>query len=138
MIGYDFDGVIITDILITQETLHSTLNLRTNYILPLFQPQGKYVIITGRPVSDYPDTMKFIKTRLKVQPEKVWHSCPDMQDSVEYKASVLLDNPEIHTYVESCSIQSQLIYDIVKRKRRIKIIHFASMIRDSFKDSYYD
>lgn len=138
MIAYDFDGVIVNDILFDGEQVDDVLRIRTHNVLPLFQPFGKYAIITGRPVSDYEDTLKFVKTRLKVPPVKIFHECQNMMFAYQYKADVLIENTEIHTYVESCSVQSQRILDIVSKHRRIKVIHFAEMISKNLKAAYYE
>lgn len=122
MIGFDLDGVLVNDIDYSELTDYSIRNI----ILPLFQPRGEYVIITGRPYADKVDTLKYVRKHFNKQPIKVFCDNADYRKSWQYKLKILEENKHIDVYIESD-------FDTVKflnsnLRHRVRVIHFPTYI----------
>lgn len=133
MIAFDLDGVFIPDLHFNKAELDTVLNFRHTFMTPIFEPEGPYYIITGRPVSDKQYTLEWIKNNFKNPPLKIFHDNPDFQRASEYKVEVLMSNPEIDIFIESDIMQVQFIEKNMKRS--IEIIHFPTFISESIRQN---
>lgn len=129
MIGYDLDGVLLSDMVVTEENLQRMLSTRVEEVYPSFEPAGDYAIITGRPVEDRKSTVEWMRKFLKNQPKHLYHSNTDFSKPQEYKLEVLEKSDFIDTFIESDL--EQVIYLKKHLKRNIKIIHFNSLINET-------
>jgi len=128
MIGFDLDGVILSDI---DVGCPGDLAFRLNHIKPIFQPIGDYIIITGRPLSDLPMTVRWLKDNLQVQPVELYHGCPSMDKSSQYKSEILNAHTRSLTFfVESDRVQTQYL----RNNTRTKIFHFSDWITSNLVD----
>lgn len=89
-VGYDLDGVLVPDLDAGKEVdLHTLLQARRR-LRPLFQPQGNYAIVTGRPMSDSQDTRDWIHEYLHVPPAAIFIASKDTplndNESAAFKA----------------------------------------------------
>jgi len=125
-IAYDLDGVLVPDCdkIPHLGDLGDYLEMAT-HMLPLFQPGGKYWIITARPKKYKKITKKWIKNHFANPPHKLHHDCED-ESPAEYKARILNANPRIQTYVES---DINIVRDLIgKVHTGCKIIHYSTFI----------
>ena len=99
-IAYDLDGVLVPDCdhIPTVASYGEFLKL-TVYMRPLFQPRGRYSIITARPARFRKTTEQWLK-HLETQPAYLFHEAV-RESPAQYKAQVLNDHPTIRVYVES-------------------------------------
>lgn len=125
MIAYDCDGVFVPDLMYIEDHFEKLLYFRHNHMHPIFEPEGEYYIITGRPVQDKPHTEKWISTFFKNPPVKLFHDGDDFMKAKEYKLSVLLNHPEITHYIESEPEQVEFL----SANTKIKVSLFSDLIR---------
>jgi len=124
IIAYDLDGIFLSDVTIENG---EQLDFRRDYIQPIFQPQGEYVIITGRPAEDRQDTADWIDRNLVVKPKKVYHGNDRIERSACYKAHVLCClKDEIGVFVESNKEQAE---ELSSLGLDIKIVHLETEIQ---------
>lgn len=130
MIAFDLDGVFIPDIAPdlwdTEEYKKVILKIRSEYLVPIYQPNFPYIVITGRPFCDKEDTLSWFNKFFKVKPTQVYHDNLDLTKSPEYKADVLNSLPIISLYVESCGKQVDIIKSLVTR--RVRILTFQNFL----------
>jgi hypothetical protein len=128
-IGYDLDGVLISDLNFSEEIpLVEFLKLRKELPRALFVPKGKYCIITGRTHTDKPFTLEWVRTNLSSNPPyEIFHDCPDFRRASEYKAKVINENG-IEIFVESDEEQVKML---TKKCPTCKIFHFGSFINEA-------
>lgn len=128
MIGFDFDGVLVADMMWNGGEIDKFLQMR-NLMYPLFKPQGDQVIVTGRPNSDIDFTSDFVgKYFRENSPKKVFHDNDSLQNAAEYKAQVIIDNG-IDLFIESDPGQVFMIQAMVGDK--CKVIHFEKVIHEA-------
>ena len=129
-IAYDLDGVLVPDCAHIPEIASYNEFLKlTTYMLPLFQPTGRYSIITARPARFRKITEQWLK-HLAIQPAYLFHEAV-RESPAQYKALVLNDHPTIRVYVESDP-------KIVEELRKLvttgcEIIHYSDYVNKSFK-----
>lgn len=100
MIAYDIDGIFINDFDISKINLESYLKIR-NFAKPLFIPQGKYCLITGRPIVDKEQTIQWINYYFsKNLPCKIYLGSQNLNESVQYKLNILTTG-NINIFIES-------------------------------------
>lgn len=126
MIGFDLDGVFINDMSLGNCTIEEFLNIRNDHPMALFQPRGKYVIITGRPVSDVKLTMAWISKSLDNKPETVYHGNKDWANAAEYKADTIRQLG-LKMFVESCAEQARYIQGMCPQTKVVVFPDFVSM-----------
>ena len=127
MIAFDLDGVFIPDFEITEENKEQILNIR-NKTKPLFIPKGEYYIITGRPIEDEHDTLKWIEREFSDNPPiEIFIGAKTFNDGIKFKEQILNQHKEITEYYESD--QNQCDYLNEKCKHDIIVYHFSSFIR---------
>lgn len=129
MIGFDLDGVLVSDVAWTPEIIQ----FRNTGMNALFVPQGDYVIVTSRPNAEK-ETREWIDRELAGNPPKqVFAKNSDWQRSIEYKVGVLERFPEITIFVES-DLETVRALRVKFPNRRI--VHFKSEISALF-GGYY-
>jgi hypothetical protein len=129
MIAYDIDGVMLPDSCGGFESRMDFLQIRASFFVPMFTPQTDFYLITGRPEEDLKYTKLWIDNYFKRKPLKLFHGNPELAKPGLYKASVINDNPEITTYIESSPRQTAEIIENLKRP--VKVIHFETMIHEA-------
>ena len=125
-IAFDLDGVLVPDCekIPNLGDIGEYLELAT-HMLPLFEPSGKYWIITARPKQYKKITSRWIKKHLKNPPSKLHHDGVD-ETPAKYKARILNANPKIQTYVESdINIVLELLSTV---NTGCKIIHYNTFV----------
>lgn len=129
MIGYDLDGVLISDLFRPIDlSLENFLDMRARFPYPNFVPRGKYVIVTGRNYSDYEYTLAWVRQNLyQNMPEKIFHDCPHHSQAKEYKAEVINQNG-IKVFIESDASQVEYLKENCPN---CKIIHFGEFINEA-------
>lgn len=146
MIGFDLDGVFVTDIVPTASSdryLLPTLLEARKHQLPLFLlsnlcallPSKNFVLVTARPSVDTDDTVAWClkhltgnipegKFTLKMRSDP---SVATDKVAAEFKASVILKLGLSH-FVESSLAQVQLIRQATPN---CKVIHFSTLVEDA-------
>ncbi len=115
MIGFDLDGIFVPDFSEGVNVIKA-LEIRTTHFKPIFVPSmEEYAIITGRPVIDRKDTLKFLKKynfNLKYffQNNSMYFSEDEV---VAFKAKIINESfqddsyyPPIKFYIESSEYQT--------------------------------
>ena len=130
MIGFDIDGVFIGD---KNQSAPLDEYLKTRgYFSPLFIPEGKYVLVTGRPSIDKDDTLAWVRESFAINPpQEIYHENKDMMLAKEYKVSAILKS-KVDIFIESDKEQ----VDYFKRvlyNTNIKIVHFSDFILDKLR-----
>lgn len=128
MIAFDLDGVFVSELVHGCEAeLERVLAIRAENICPLFRLSFPFYIITARPEIDEKDTLRWINTVFAPdeRPRKVFHSNPDYTKPVDYKVSVLSENREITTFVESDIDQ---VEQIARRVPMCRVLHFEGIL----------
>jgi hypothetical protein len=98
-------------------------------MIPLFNPQGSYQIITARPAEYRSVTCAWCQKYLMPLPERLHHERVD-QTGGQYKASILNNDPSITHYVESdIGIVEYLKKAVVTG---CEIIHFSKYLEKQF------
>lgn len=142
MIAYDLDGVFIPELVWKDSIADHLLYFRHNHMTPIFQPEGDFILITGRPYIDKQETIKWIDEHWTNKPLLIFHDNTDYRYGVDYKIKVLRENPQIRTFVESELIQVYKIESALKSwGMNTKIIHFPTLISsylNSIKDVPYE
>ena len=133
MTAYDLDGIFVSDLHIT-DNLEELLKFRVNNVKPLFEPDGDYYIITGRPIEDKEHTLKWIDTFFKNKPLKVFHDNDDWSKPNEYKLKVLKENLDVDTFFESELYQVEWINNNITH---VKVHHFETFIRKAINEKRY-
>jgi hypothetical protein len=125
MIGYDFDGVIVGDIIIEENHLEQIIMARNRLLLPFFIPNGDYAIITARPKIDKAYTLIWIEKHLvKNLPTKVFHDNENRKKPAEYKCEVI-NREGISKFFESDIKQ----YSYLKKAcPKCSILYFRNVI----------
>lgn len=101
-IAYDLDGVLVPDCdHIPRIGSIDEFYALTEYMRPIFNPEGDYGIITARPAEYRSSTWTWCNKYLFPLPVRLHHECTDDETPGSYKARILNDNAEIQTYVES-------------------------------------
>lgn len=130
MIGYDLDGVLISDLHWPEGmTLEKFLEMRATEPYANFVPKGKYCIVTGRNSTDREYTEEWIKRHLASNPPyRLFHDCPDYRQSAEYKAKVINQN-NIRVFIESDAKQVEYLREHCPNCR---VYHFGSFLSETF------
>lgn len=124
-IGYDLDGVFLSDWYITGD-IPTMLEQRKSLPKTLFIPDGDYVIVTGRPKGDAEWTQKWIARELtENRPKQIFHQNEDYDKAKEYKAKVI-NEEGIEVFIESDLDQVKYL---TKKCPKAKIIHFSGLIK---------
>lgn len=145
MIGYDLDGVLVCDIDISPSSGMDKIFYTRSVMLPLFQPEGDYFILTSRYCADKEDTYKFIEKHFNTKPKFIIHSwgLPDWWEKAKpgelrkhrgmYKAEELkklIRTIKITAFVES----DQSTVELLRREvPEVNIILFKEHIARSLK-----
>jgi len=129
-IAFDLDGVLIPDCdHIPQIGSLDEFYSLTEYMRPIFKPQGNYSIITARPAQHRSSTWTWCNKYLDTLPVRLHHECAD-ESPGEYKARILNSNADIQTYVESdLKIVDYLKINVVTG---CNIIHFDEYVGQRF------
>lgn len=106
MIGYDLDGVLIPDMNFGEYQIEDFLRIRRDLPRAMFQPEGEYVIITGRPASDAHHTVDWVQRSLDIKPQFIYHGNVDWTTAKEYKADTI-QKLGLKMFVESCPEQAE-------------------------------
>jgi hypothetical protein len=126
MIGIDIDGVFIADLTWDNDKTDTLLDIRNNHTVPVFVPEGAYVLITGRPQEDAQATLAWVEKNFTNLPAEVFHANPDFRKAAEYKASVLNSNPHITKFIESDEKQVERIKELLDHD--VEVILFRDII----------
>ena len=130
MIGFDLDGVLISDLNFPDDMpIERFLEMRASEPYANFVPKGDYVIVTGRNSTDVEYTKAWIEKNLSSNPPyKLFHDCPDQSQGAEYKAKIINQN-RILKFIESDIVQAEYLK---KHCPYCKVIHFGSFISETF------
>lgn len=129
-IAFDLDGVLVPDCdhIPNIASLDAFYSL-TEYMRPLFYPEGEYAIITARPAEYRSSTWTWCNKYLYPLPTRLHHECTDETPGA-YKARMLNSDANIQTYVESDEgIVAYLKQNVTTG---CKIIHFGEYITQEF------
>ena len=109
-IGYDLDGVLISDVYWPDDmTLEKFLEMRATELYANFVPKGNYYIVTGRNSTDKAYTEAWISKNLASNPPyRLFHDCPDHRQGAEYKAKIINQN-NIKVFIESDAKQVEYL-----------------------------
>lgn len=132
MIAFDLDGVFVSELVHkTEQELERVLAARAENIRPLFRLRFPFYIITARPKVDEEHTLRWINAVFEPdeRPKKLFHDNPDYTKPIDYKVSVLSENPEITTFVESEIDQVTQIAGMVPKCR---VLHFEGLLTPLF------
>lgn len=129
MIGYDLDGVLITDMKLdwnsaSQTEVDTILRFRKEFPEPIFTPKGDYVIITGRPATDKEDTLEWVSSFLSNKPLHVYHDNMDMSTPHLYKAR-MINELGLRVFIESEKHQVEVLTSLCPS---CKIVLFKDLI----------
>jgi len=115
MIAFDLDGVIVSELIHTDDDLEQILAIRNHNLQPIFGFRKPYYLITGRPSCDKADTLRWINSVFSKdqRPTKIFHDNPDLHNPVGYKAAVLAANPQVKTFIESDREQVKALKEMV-------------------------
>ena len=124
-VGYDLDGVLLPDFdyegLIAKEHLVNIpqmLEVRRRQH-PLFQPNGSYAIVTGRPLMDEIETLEWVEEYLHVTPAYVCIAGQEqpltVTESAAFKTVKILELG-ISVFVESSEKIAQLMRLMLKEQ----------------------
>lgn len=129
MIGYDLDGVLVSDLYWPEDmTLEKFLEMRATEPYANFVPKGEYVIVTGRNSTDFEYTKAWIEKNLSSNPPiKIFHDCPDHRQAEKYKAKVINEN-SIRVFIESDVEQVQYLK---KHCTECSVYHFGSFVSET-------
>ena len=116
MLAFDLDGVFISDVQLS-------LISERSYQYPVFNPDFKFYIITGRPQRYKTETVSFLKKR-KIKPVSLFHDNDTLENSAKYKKEVINRNKEIKVYFESCPRQAEYL----KRNTKANVYLFSEVI----------
>lgn len=130
--AYDLDGVLTPDVLFDKERLDYINDFRTNFIVPMFKPEGHWGILTARPVEDKDYVYQWVLNSFKENP-------PDflIQDNnfnmspAGYKRYRLNDLPDVSMFVESDPQQAANLNETVRKS--CKIILFSDLILEAIR-----
>ena len=128
MIAFDLDGVFVSDLAHrSEQELERVLAVRAENIRPLFRLRFPYYIITARPKVDEEHTLRWINAVFEPdeRPKRVFHNNPNYTRPADYKVSVLSENPEITTFVESDADQ---LAQIARMVPKCRILHFEALL----------
>ena len=132
MIAFDLDGVFVSDLAhTTEQELERVLAVRAENIRPFFRLRFPFYIITARPKIDEAHTLRWIDAVFEPdeRPEKLFHDNPDFEKPVDYKTSVLMQHPEITTFVES---EIDQVTAIAKLVPDCRVLHFEELVTSVF------
>jgi len=101
MIAFDLDGVLQPDLRYTKNFNLVEVNSVRNLMIPLYQPKGKWCIITSRSMEDADEIARWIDKSFEVKPALVVQSCREGEISSVYKARMLDRYTNITAYIES-------------------------------------
>ena len=124
MIAYDLDGVLLSDV--THPDLKTLLSIRARCTCSVFEPEGKYIIITGRPLIDKEDTIAWFINNILNQPEAIYFNPGKIEEAVIHKINTLNElESEIDCFIESDFEQ----YALIKEKTLVPVHFFGDVIR---------
>lgn len=123
MKAFDLDGVLVPDFLhVPQLASEQEFFLMTLSIVPLFQPQGQWQVITARPPQFRAITLQWIQQHFANPPQHVWHENYQNKPA-EYKADTI-NQHHITLYVES----DKKICTYLSQHTACKIVHFSDYL----------
>lgn len=138
MIGYDFDGIIVSDVHISkEEEENGKYPFYRSLLRPIFLPRSPYFIVTARPIFDKPDTEVFIDKWFTEKPEFVVYKPSLEVKSSEYKVTALTNikkEVNVSYFIESDIKQYNYLKDHIPD---IKFIHLASLLGKMFSSTEY-
>ena len=129
-IGYDLDGVLLTDFDFRglENGKHGVsipeMLIVRRRLKPLFQPKGKYAIITGRPKDAVEETESWVEEYLDVKPTYLYISggIPLREEaSAKYKARCIKE-VGLHTFIESSAEIAELIV------RELQVLRYSCYV----------
>ncbi len=126
MIGFDLDGVLISDLRFPDNmSIEEFLEMRKSEPMANFVPRGDYVIVTGRNSTDVSYTMDWIKENLASNmPFRVFHDCPNYTLAAQYKAKII-NTKGIRVFIESDKKQVEYLKENCPYCR---VVHFSDYI----------
>lgn len=142
--GYDVDGIFIADFYsgisdpeFKTIELVNYLEMRTENLAPIFQPEGKFSLVTGRPSVDAPALERWVQDYFLPLPYQIHCSIGELVFSdffiAEYKAKIILEN-NIQVFFESSIEQVEIINEILKEYTgTMEAVHWESFIKESIK-----
>lgn len=128
MIAFDLDGVFISDLShSSDEELARVLEMRHRNMKAIFRVPFPYYLITGRPKTDEVETLRWLNLAFAhgERPLKIFHENQDYANPSDYKISVLRNNPDIATFIESDAEQAAAI---TKSVPSCRIVHFETWL----------
>lgn len=131
--GYDIDGIFLADY--KGSDIKPYLKIRTENLVPIFQPVGKFTLVTGRPVCDRKDVYNWVDTFFTLKPVRICCGMPDLTFDytkvAQYKAE-MIERYNIEVFFESSFDQVSCIrYYLNEMDHNCKIIHWETFINES-------
>lgn len=127
MIAYDLDGVLMPDVIFDDRHSDEINEFRTNRILPLFQPTGKWGIITSRNTDDRIYVEDWVINQFSQNPPQfLLHDRREFMDPGLYKLDCLNRIPAIKVFVESDYRQFQYLQQ--RARKSCKVVWFTDLV----------
>jgi hypothetical protein len=126
-IGYDIDGVFISDV--KYGAPEHVYSMRRDHLRPLFQPQAGFILITSRPQQDWLGTKTWADI-FDPAPAEVVVGSPSIktEHAIGFKEKALRERPHIRVFVES---DIDTVNHLRKTLSDRKIIHFSDFIQEA-------
>lgn len=133
MIGFDLDGVLVPDLAFDKwdEKYNA---FRNENLVPIFQPNQDFIIITGRPLCDKFITDEWVYTHFNNNPffTGCFFGVPiERANNYDYVArfkAKMIDWFRVEKYFESSLSQTNLIKELIKTEA--KIFHWETIINE--------
>lgn len=141
--GYDLDGVLLPDLNglkgLKDSDIQPLLEMRRDYLEPIFIPEGSYYIITGRPYIDKDDTYKWSdKFLIRNPPLDIIININSTPNSSELDAAMfktkMIYEKGIDIFIESNPIQAKHIQTLLllhydRNEESPRVIHFSDFLK---------
>lgn len=129
MLGYDFDGVIMSDVLLPEDATTDMYHHHRDCMGPIFTPPGDYFFITSRPEIYRANLEAYISKFMQRNPPKMVFMRPSLDDDpLKYKAHTLKDiaqRESVEAFIES-DLQTYTV--LAEAVPYVNVIHFEDFI----------
>ena len=136
MLGFDFDGVIVSDTYFAPtERNAGVIHPVRDRMRPLFIPSGEYFILTSRFDISREHTCAFINAHMSNNlPSFVCHERNLQERDFEYKirclAELVARGTVVDAYVESDSVTVQRLKEAIPS---LNVVHFSDFVVEKLK-----
>lgn len=125
-IAFDLDGVLVPDFdhipsITTEAEYYEEIQA---YIIPLFEPKGKWYLLTGRSQDVAIYTRMWIDNNFNNPPVEILHGIENDESPIQYKARMIEEHNITH-YIES---SKDIVEALRKQVNKCEVIHFSQYI----------